>query len=93
MIFWQHNNVFIAPPEINDLRYRRPDNKYWEMKSTNKEDALPNFWVKWKKETGLDYPRTLPTQPRRQMRGIINRVQGTRRPDAYSEKKEQDARE
>lgn len=93
MIFWPHNDDLSKPPELSDLRYRRPTNgKYWESRCANKPDALHNLWVIWKRETGLPYPRALPRQPRYdQSFGIVNRISGNNRPKHQNEKGAQDA--
>lgn len=95
MIFWPHNNIFDKPPELEDLRYRRPKTKhYWEAIAGNKQAALPGFWNRWKKETGKEFPRPRPITPKNvYSRVITTRVQQSRRPDHHQEKNVQDNRE
>lgn len=81
MIFWQHNNDLSKPPELEDLRRRRPDNDYWESRSSNKTESLVNLWERWKRETGKEFPRKLPTSKAVPRTGVINRMTGDRRVD------------
>ena len=81
MIFWQHNDDFSKPPELEDLRYRRPDGKYWESRASEKHEALHNLWGRWKRETGKEFPRQIPSVPEIKRHGIVNRIQANRRPE------------
>ncbi len=83
-----HNNDFTQPPELTDLRYRRPDGNYWESKASNKETALPNFWERWHRETKLPYPRTPPYAPEPKRHSIINRVGADHRVERQKDKSE-----
>lgn len=93
MIFWKHENDLSKPPELEDLRYRRPDSDYWESPASNKEMALAGFWVKWQRVTGEDYPRKPPHAPSRPLGFAGSTVQKSRRPDHQAEKRLQDATE
>lgn len=91
MIFWPHEGDLSKPPELEDLRWRRPSVDYWESPASNKETALASFWIKWKRETGKEYPRKPPHAPARPPGFAGNSVSGSRRPDHQSEKRVQDA--
>lgn len=90
MIFWPHNDDLSKPPEVEDLRYRRPVGEpYWESPASNKETALSGFWERWKSETGREFPRPKPRAVR-DKRIIINRVSHSNRPAHMAEKNRQD---
>jgi len=93
MIFWPHGGDLSAPPELKDLKYRRPARDYWESQASNKDTALPYFWVRWRRETGRPYPRTPPVEHSKPQGFSGNKVRSSRRPDHQSEKSLQDARE
>jgi hypothetical protein len=90
VIFWPHGNDLEAPPEISDLRYRRPQSDYWESPAGDKETALVGFWKRWTRETGKPLPRKLPTVASQARTSMINRTTGSRRPSHYAEKNVQD---
>lgn len=90
MIFWPHNNDLSKPPELEDLRYRKPDKDYWESHASDKKTARHNFWVIWKRKTGKEYPSKLPSLPEAKRHGIINRTTSSHRPKHQIEKDAQD---
>ena len=81
MIYWPHNDDLTKPPELTDLKYRKPEPPYWFSNAASKEVAISTFWIRWHRETGLIYPRDRPIAPCRMDKGPINRVQGARRID------------
>lgn len=93
MFFWKHNDDLSTPPELEDLVRRRPDGKYWESGGGSRGDALRTFWIRWKRETGKDYPHEIPKSPRPSDKiGFAgSRSPATRRPSHHLEKNEQDA--
>ena len=86
MIYWPHNGDISKPPEIEDLRYRKPDKDYWESKAGDRRSALPNLWNRWKRETGKKFPRQIPNSPQALRVGVINRVGSDRRVDRQKAK-------
>ena len=92
--YWQHNDDLSRPPELSELKRRRPWGGYWESDAPNVETALETFWIKWHRETGKEYPRKPPVGKNSSPIGFAgNRVTATRQPDHYKEKKQQDASE
>ncbi len=91
MIFWPHDGDLSAPPELSDLRHRRPTSaKYWESPAGSKPVAIRSFWVKWQRTTGKELPRKLPTGHCPPPGFSGNTLQAARRPAHQSEKKQQD---
>lgn len=89
MIFWPHDGDLSQPPEISELRYRRPSVDYWESPAGDKATAQEGMWKRWQRVTGNPQPRKLPTPPN-QSRSVVPRTQGSRRPSHFGEKQKQD---
>jgi len=89
-----HNGDLSAPPELPDILRRRPWEAYWESNAGSKPEALVTFWIRWKRETGKDYLRPLPSASHPASSGFAgNRVPfASHRPPHQAEKNEQDAR-
>ena len=93
--FWKNDGNLSAPPELSDIKRVRPWGDYWESNARSRGEALETFWIRWKKETGKDYPKPMPsiTKFGSHIGFAGNRTQISRRPDHHSEKNTQDARE
>ena len=60
MFFWQHDGNLDTPPQMADIRRRRPWGKhYWESTAMSINDAILTFYRQFKRETGRD-PGTPP---------------------------------